>query len=315
MTDDRPFDFEGLLESSESTQIVDATRFRQAAKLQQQRDQAYLIVIAGPHVGKMFKIEKEETMVGRSSRADLFVQDVGISRMHARIFSQGSDVFVEDLQSANGTYLNGNIVTSQQRLQDGDKITLGSTTILKFTYHDELDENFQQQMFDAALRDGLTKAFNKSYFITQLQTEFAFALRHGTALSLIMFDVDHFKPVNDNYGHLAGDAVLIKLAELTAASLRSEDIFARYGGEEFAVICRGINSQQAGMLAERLRKVVNSTPFFYDGRNIAISISLGVASVLEIGARNHEELIAAADAALYDAKNAGRNRVMIAQTI
>lgn len=316
MTDDRPLDFEGLIESSESTQIVDANRFRQAARQQQQqRDQAYLIVIAGPHVGKMFKVEKEETTVGRSSSADLFVQDVGISRMHARIFTSGSDIFVEDLQSANGTFLNGIVVGSQQRLQDGDKITLGSTTILKFTYHDELDENFQQQMFDAALRDGLTKAFNKSYFLTQLQTEFAFALRHGTALSLIMYDVDHFKPVNDNYGHLAGDAVLMKLAELTAASLRAEDVFARYGGEEFAIICRGIGSQQAGFLADRLRKVVNSTPFFYDGRNIAISISLGVASIPEIQARTHEELIAAADAALYDAKNAGRNRVMLAQSL
>src|SRR5690606_33178230 len=153
------------------------------------------------------------------STADLFVQDVGISRMHARIFSRGRDIFVEDLESANGTFLNGVVVNNQQRLQDGDKITLGSTTILKFTYHDELDENFQQRMFDAALRDGLTKAFNKSYFLTQLQTEFAFALRHGTALSLIMYDVDHFKPVNDNYGHLAGDAVLMKLAELTSMSL------------------------------------------------------------------------------------------------
>src|SRR5690606_4501307 len=103
-----------------------------------------------------------------------------------------------------------------------------------------LDENFQQQMFDAALRDGLTKAYNKSYFLTQLEIEMAFALRHATPLSLVMFDVDHFKHVNDTYGHLAGDAVLMKLAGLAQASVRAEDVFARYGGEEFAIICRGI---------------------------------------------------------------------------
>ncbi|MBA2664805.1 MAG: GGDEF domain-containing protein [Bradymonadaceae bacterium] len=313
MTDDHPYGFDDLAENSESTQIVDSNMLKQARLQHQERNQAYLIVIAGPHVGKMFKVEKEETSVGRSSKADFFVQDVGISRMHARIFSRGADVLVEDLQSANGTYLNGERVAIPQRLQDGDKITLGSTTILKFTYHDKLDENFQQQMFDAALRDGLTKAFNKSYFITQLQTELAFALRHGTVLSLIMFDVDHFKPVNDNFGHLAGDAVLIKLSNLATASLRTEDIFARYGGEEFAIICRGIGSQQAALLADRLRQIVANTPFFYDGRNIAITISLGVAAIPELGARNGDELVAAADAALYDAKHAGRNRVMIAQ--
>jgi two-component system, cell cycle response regulator len=312
MNDDYPYGVDDLAENSESTLIVDANMLKQARQLHQQRDQAYLIVISGPHVGKMFKVEREETMLGRSSKADVFVQDVGISRMHARLFLRGPSVYIEDLQSANGTYLNGERVLGSHQLQDGDKITLGSTTILKFTYHDKLDENFQKQMFDAALRDGLTKAYNKSYFLTHIETELAFAIRHNSPLSLVMFDVDHFKHVNDTYGHLAGDAVLVKLAALAQGTLRTEDIFARYGGEEFAIICRGTIGHQAGMLAERIRQIVHGTAFYYDGIHMPITVSLGVACVPDIPARTVEELIAAADGALYDAKRSGRNRVMIA---
>jgi two-component system, cell cycle response regulator len=311
MTDDRQFGADGLTENSESTMIVDTNMLKQARAQYQQRDQAYLIVISGPHVGKMYKIDRQEVTIGRSSQADMHVNDLGISRAHARVQIHGNDVFIEDLQSANGTYLNGDRVLRMQKLADGDKITLGSTTILKFTYHDKLDEHFQKHMFDAALTDGLTKAYNKSYMLNHLGTEVAFALRHRSPLSLIMFDVDHFKHVNDTYGHLAGDAVLVKLSNLAQNSLRTEDVFCRYGGEEFAIICRGILSQQAGMLAERLRLVVQSSQFAYDGLVMPITISLGVAAIPEIQAQTPEELIAAADAALYDAKRAGRNRVML----
>lgn len=292
--------------------IVDTNMLKQARAQYQARDQAYLIVISGPHVGKMYKIDREEVTVGRSSKADMHVNDLGISRAHARVMIRGDEVFIEDLQSANGTYLNGDRLLRPQKLGDGDKITLGSTTILKFTYHDKLDEHFQKHMFDAALTDGLTKAYNKSYLLNHLNTEVSFALRHRSPLSLIMFDVDKFKPVNDTYGHLAGDAILVKLSNLAQNSLRSEDIFARYGGEEFSIVCRGILSQQAGLLAERLRITVQNTQFVYDGIHIPITISLGVAAIPEIHAQTAEELIAAADAALYDAKHAGRNRVMLA---
>ncbi|MFU8805361.1 MAG: diguanylate cyclase [Bradymonadaceae bacterium] len=312
MTDDRHFGSDDLAENSESTMIVDSNMLKQARMKHAARDQAYLIVISGPHVGKMFKIDREQVTVGRSSKADMHVNDLGISRAHARLQARGEDIFIEDLQSANGTYLNGDRLLRQQQLCDGDKITLGSTTILKFTYHDKLDEHFQKHMFDAALTDGLTKAYNKSYLLNHLETEVSFALRHRSPLSLIMFDVDKFKPVNDTYGHLAGDAILVKLSNIAANSLRNEDIFARYGGEEFSIVCRGILSQQAGLLAERLRLVVQNTQFVYDGIHIPITISLGVAAIPEIQCQTKEELIAAADAALYDAKHAGRNRVMLA---
>lgn len=310
MTDDRFDKHHDLAETSEATMIVDASALRRAqAQQQQERDQAYLIVIAGPQVGKMFKIEERETTLGRSSRADLYVNDVGISRAHARLIAYGDDVFVEDLQSANGTYINGELLERRVQLQDGDKITLGSTTILKFTYHDELEETFQKQMFDAALRDGLTGAYNKNYLMNHLNTEMAFALRHGTPLCVIMFDVDKFKPVNDTYGHLAGDAILKRLAEISQATLRSDDVFARYGGEEFTIVSRGSTLEQGQIVANRLRQIVERTNFIYEGQHIPITISLGVAALPDIFARTSEELIDAADKALYQAKNTGRNRV------
>jgi two-component system, cell cycle response regulator len=312
MTDHR-FDDDDASDPSEATMIVDTRDLKQAAAQQQtERDQAYLIVMSGPHVGKMFKVDKDETTIGRSTKADMYVNDVGISRRHARLIIWGEDVFVEDLESANGTYLNGELLSRRVQLQDGDKITLGSSTILKFTYHDRLDEDFQKQMFDAALRDGLTGAYNKNFLINHLTTEVAFALRNGTALSVIMFDVDHFKPVNDNHGHLAGDSILKRLAEISLATLRTEDVFARYGGEEFTIVSRGIDMERAAIIAERLRQIVQNTTFVFDGKHIPITISLGVAALPEIPAQTSDDLIGAADKALYASKHGGRNRVSVA---
>ena len=164
------------------------------------------------------------------------------SRASTRSWSSSTDhVVLEDLGSTNGTYCNGLKVDTKE-LADGDKILVGSTTILKFTYHDNLDEIFQKQMYESALRDGLTKAFNKRYFTDRLESEFTFSTRHMTPLTLVLFDIDHFKNVNDTFGHPAGDYVLTELSNMMAASLRAEDIFARYGGEEFAIVCRGSDS-------------------------------------------------------------------------
>src|SRR5678815_1004224 len=192
-----------------------------------------------------------------------------------------------------------------------DRIRIGTTTILKFTYHDHLDESFQQQMYDAALRDGLTKAYNKKYFLDRLETEIAYARRHRTERSVLMFDVDHFKKVNDTHGHLAGDTVLVRVAKLAQGTIRTEDIFARYGGEEFAVLCRGVKRDSAAVLAERLRSLVDGTVMEHEGQRMPVTISIGVAAYPDIDVENGLDLVAAADAALYEAKRGGRNRVVL----
>jgi diguanylate cyclase (GGDEF)-like protein len=166
-------------------------------------------------------------------------------------------------------------------------------------------------MIDAALRDGLTHAYNKKFFQDRLETEFAYARRHKTMLSLVMFDVDYFKRVNDTYGHLAGDAVLVHLARITQSTIRTEDVLARYGGEEFAVICRGIALLNAGVLGERLRVRVEQENFDYQGTRLPVTISVGVAALPEANVGAPADLVRDADKALYEAKRSGRNRVCL----
>jgi len=276
----------------------------------QDRDRAYLIVLAGNNVGEMYKIAKSETLIGRGSQADIHVIDDGISRRHAMIAHKGTEITIKDLGSTNGTFCNGERVGEEKALSDGDKIQVGSTTILKFTFHDSLDESFQRQMYESALRDGLTKVFNKKYFQDRLESEFAYAVRHSSPLSLVMFDIDHFKNINDTYGHLAGDYALVTLSNVVAQTIRQEDVFARYGGEEFAVICRGVDLQGASAFGERIRRIVQAQLFLYQETEIRVTISVGVATVPDVGMREPAELIALADEALYEAKRGGRNRVV-----
>src|SRR3954466_13189243 len=187
------------------------------------RDRAYLVVLAGASVGEMYKVEGDKTVIGRGQKAQVRLLDDGISREHAQVVVEGNRIFLEDLGSTNGTFCNG-LKVDRRELADGDKILVGSTTILKFTYHDNLDEIFQKQMYESALRDGLTKAFNKRYFTDRLESEFTFSTRHMTPLTLVLFDIDHFKNVNDNFGHPAGDHILAELSNLMGTSLRTEDV-------------------------------------------------------------------------------------------
>jgi diguanylate cyclase (GGDEF)-like protein len=277
---------------------------------QTKRDRPFLIVIGGMNVGEMFPLRQREIIVGRARDATVRFDDDGVSRYHARILCGDQEVTIEDLRSANGTLVNGTRLVSARALADGDKITLGSITILKFTYSDDLDENFQRRMLDASLRDGLTKAYNKSYFLERLDKELTFARRHATALSLVMIDVDHFKKLNDTHGHPAGDAVLVFMARAVMDALRKEDVFARYGGEEFAVICRGIDGANACRAAERLRQLVASLHVDHAGRDLTFTVSVGVADWQDMQAETPASLLSAADAALYEAKRGGRNRVV-----
>jgi two-component system, cell cycle response regulator len=278
-----------------------------------ERDRAVLIVIRGFNVGEMYKLTKLELIVGRGAHADVEILDDGISRRHAAIRFAEERVWLADLGSRNGTWVNGARIEDPVELRDGDKIQLSSSTILKFTYADRLDESFQRRMYESSLRDSLTKAFNKKYFLDRLEREFRFAKRHHQPLSLVMLDADDFKALNDRHGHLAGDAVLVELAAEVHRAIRTEDVFARFGGEEFAVVCRATDPAGAAIFAERLRAAVEQQPIAYDGQEIRVTISLGVAG-LTADHMDSMALLAAADEALYAAKRAGKNRVHVAGT-
>lgn len=274
------------------------------------RDKAYLIVIAGSNVGEMHKIEADTTVLGRSIDANIRLTDDGISRHHCRIRMEDGRLFVEDLGSRNGLFCNG-ARASHHELQDGDKIQLGKTTILKFSYQDDLEENFQKQMLESALTDGLTGAYNKRYFMERLDSEVKFSLRHKVSLGLMIMDLDKFKLVNDTYGHLAGDTVLVKFAELMHESIRNEDVFARYGGEEFAIITRAIPRPDVFRFADRLRQETSELQIVSEGIHIPVTVSIGLATLPEDQATGPMDLIKIADSMLYEAKRSGRNRVMM----
>ncbi len=277
---------------------------------EQKRTLAYLVALAGVSAGEMFKLEEARTVVGRGTKVNVRLNDEGVSREHCAFVREGDKVTLVDLGSTNGTYCNG-IKVDRKQLTDGDKVMVGSTSILKFTYHDQLDEVFQRQMYESALRDGLTKVFNKKYFIDYLAKEFAFALRHGGPLALIFLDIDYFKKINDAHGHPAGDFVLSELSRMMTELLRTEDVLARFGGEEFTILCRGSDLKGALIVAERLRTAVHERRFTFGGKDIPVTISLGVAAVPENGVNDHAGFLAAADKALYEAKRTGRNRICV----
>jgi len=270
---------------------------------------AYLVLLAGGNVGEMFRLSGTQ-ILGRSHNVDLRILGDGTSRKHARLITSGNSVLIEDLGSTNGTFVNGERIV-QHVLKDGDKIQIGKSIVLKFTYQDNFEEDFQRHMYESASRDALTRVFNKRYFTEQIAVEFSFAQRHGQPLTLLIIDLDRFKNVNDSYGHPAGDFVLSELSRLVSNTVRSEDVFARYGGEEFVILARNTDVQSACQLAERIRKLIAEHVFSYGKHEIKITTSIGVAANSSIDIDISEELIEAADKAMYKAKLNGRNRVEI----
>lgn len=269
---------------------------------------ACLLVLAGRDAGRIVPLETRETLIGRSAAAHLRLSDHGISRKHALILRRGDDWVAQDLGSSNGTLVNGDVV-EEMVLRDGDRIQLGPGTVLKFTFHDAADEEFQKNLLAAAQRDGLTRTYNRRYLMEWLAAEAAYAKRSKKSLSVLMLDLDHFKHINDQHGHPAGDAVLTRFADVVSGALRKEDVLARYGGEEFVVVCRGETEDGARQLAERLRKLIESSLFQADQRRFSVTASIGIAGLTQ-EISSAEDLIAASDAALYAAKNKGRNCVV-----
>ncbi len=273
------------------------------------RDRAFLLRLDGAHAGRGFSLGADAVQIGRHPTTDLTLQDRGVSRIHARIYHQHGVHWIEDLGSRNGTYVQGRPI-DHCVLEDGDWVQLGPRASFRFAFVDARQEQVLQRLYDSSTRDALTGAYNRSHFDERLQAEVAYALRHGTALSLVMLDIDHFKRVNDRYGHQAGDAVLRHLTGTAQVRLRTEDVFARYGGEEFAVILRGIDLNGAARVGERVRSTLGSSVVFFEGNHIPVSVSAGCASLDCSEERSAAALIRAADRRLYQAKRAGRNRVV-----
>ena len=292
----------------ERTAIVSLSELR-ASPRKLSKDRHLLVRVKGAELGRVSRLPPEPFRIGRSQDCELWLGDDGVSRKHARIFQEANTYLIEDTESANGTFVQGQRV-SRQVLRDGDVIQFGPTAVFRYTITDESQEALLQQLYDASVTDALTGAHNREHFDTQMRSELSYARRHKVDVSLAFFDVDHFKKVNDTYGHQGGDAVLVALANTIRGMIRNEDVFARYGGEEFALILRGIDGVGANTVGERLRERVDAMRVNFESRVLKVTVSVGCASFAELEDKTPEALVSTADKRLYAAKHAGRNRVV-----
>jgi diguanylate cyclase (GGDEF)-like protein len=268
--------------------------------------EACLVVIYGMELGKKFNLDNPSLIIGRSSKCDVQIDQESVSRNHCKLINTGKSVLVRDLGSTNGTYVNDDPV-DEHVLRDGDLIKVGRT-IFKFLTGGNIENAYHEEIYRLTTVDGLTQIYNKRYFMEVLEREISRSHRYGRELSLIMFDIDHFKNVNDTYGHLAGDHVLKHLASVIKQRIRREDIMARYGGEEFAIILPEIDNYNSRQFAEKIRRLVEKTVFKFEDTVIPVTISIGVATS-NVDTNAPEEFIKLSDENLYEAKRRGRNCV------
>ncbi|MBW8367905.1 MAG: GGDEF domain-containing protein [Arenimonas sp.] len=269
---------------------------------------AFGVVIHGAGLGKRADIDATPVVVGRSQEADLHIPHKSVSRQHCEIWRQDDTYRIRDLGATNRTRVNEQPVT-EATLADGDHVTLGES-ILKFISHSSVEAHYHEEVYQLATHDALTELYNRRHFIELVDKEIARAHRHGRPLVMCIIDVDLFKPVNDSFGHVAGDGVLRQLAAVVRGFVRGEDIAARIGGEEFAVLLPESDLASARAFAERLREAVAASEFLLGGEPRKITISVGIAD-LDPARAERGALMQAADAALYRAKEAGRNRVWV----
>jgi two-component system cell cycle response regulator len=170
------------------------------------------------------------------------------------------------------------------------------------------------QLTEISKKDPLTDVFNRRYLFERLEVEFARSVRKGTPLSIVLLDIDHFKRINDDFGHQAGDATLISIGRLLKESLRGQDLVGRYGGEEFLVVLPETDQEGSRLVAERIRSAVGDHAFQGVGqRHVTASLGAAVRAPGDTSTRGVEALIAQADQALYEAKDSGRDRVICYQ--
>jgi diguanylate cyclase (GGDEF)-like protein len=267
-----------------------------------------LVQIHGPELGKKYVLDEGESTLGRDEHNHIVVDLDNVSRRHARILGHQGRMYVEDLGSTNGTYLNDEEVRQAQPLRSGDLIKVGGS-IFKFLDGDNIEMQYHETIYTLTIADGLTGVNNKRYFLEYLDREMGRSHRYHRALSLLMFDIDHFKQINDVHGHLAGDSVLRELAQSVKRMVRREQCFARYGGEEFALVMPEDGPEKARLFAEKIRRLIEEKAFLFEGKQIPVTVSIGVAD-MTADMTEPTHFIKIADANLYRAKKSGRNRVV-----
>ncbi len=273
-----------------------------------------IVVLMGPpgYPGKQYAITQTDLVIGRSIECQVYIDDKSLSRSHAKFAVVGPEVSIIDLGSTNKTIVNGDVLPplTAYRLKNNDQIKTGNV-IFKFLEKGSIEAMSNQAMYEKAQKDALTGAFSKGALLEKGPEAMKRAEVLNEDLSIVTFDIDHFKKINDNYGHPGGDYVLKELCRVVISKLiRANDYFARYGGEEFVLLLSGSTNKVAGEVAERIRQTIETTEFVFENKKIPVTISVGVATRLPTETE-WTQIYDRADKALYNSKQTGRNRVTI----
>ena len=262
----------------------------------------------GPGMGARYPLGDSPLVIGRGGDCEIRINDHSVSRRHARIQPGADGYYAVDLQSTNGTFVN-DVPASMCKLKDGDYLRAGNC-IYRFLAGGNVEAEYHEEIYRLTIIDALTEIHNKRYLLEFLDRELARSARYGRPLAFVLFDIDLFKSINDELGHLGGDFTLREMAACVKAVIRKEELFARYGGEEFAVVLPETTPEGAQRVGERIRSLVANHPFQYEGKPYRVTISLGIASTVGDASLTPAELIRQADDRLYQAKREGRNRVV-----
>jgi two-component system, cell cycle response regulator len=260
-------------------------------------------------IGVRYLLNDKPVLLGRGEECEIRIQDHSVSRRHARIQPQPEGFVVIDLNSTNGTFINDKQIPEGQVLSDGDYLRIGNC-IYRYLAGGNVEAEYHEEIYRLTIIDALTQIHNHRYLIDFLEREVLRSARHNRPLSVMMFDIDKFKSINDNLGHLGGDFALRELAGLVRKTVRREDLFARYGGEEFCVVLVETNAQQAGEAGERIRSLVEAHPFRFEDKLFNLTISVGIAELIPNCPATPHDLLRRADENLFSAKRSGRNRVV-----
>ncbi len=267
---------------------------------------ACLVVLQGQRLGQRIDLADEGLIIGRSPEADFQILERSVSREHCRISREPAGYRIKDLDSTNKTFLNDQPIIEAE-LKDGDHIAVGSC-VLKFMDRSSVEARYHEEIYQLATADPLTDLYNRRQFIELIEKELARAANHKRPLTLLIIDLDHFKPINDQFGHPTGDAVLKKVALVLRGHAREEFITARIGGEEFAVVLPEHDVAQAAAFAESLREAIATLDLAIPNGPSRVTVSIGVAA-WQRGMLITGDLMRAADQQLYRAKQGGRNTV------
>lgn len=274
-----------------------------------------LIRYVGHPIGELIVLPARGLTIGRSHENLLWLDQPEVSRRHARLDVAVGGVTVElrDLESTNGLFVNGRKAEALKApllLHHGDVIRFGGQAF-KLKRLDPLERQFHEEVVAQTTVDSLTGVHSRATLLHQLEKYHELARRHQRPLSVVLADLDHFKRVNDTYGHAAGDQVLRIFGGLLLGRLRGSDHVGRLGGEEFLMVLPETTASMAQGVAEALRISLEKEIIEHQDRVFHVTCSLGVAQLLP-GEADGGAMLARADAALYTAKSSGRNRTALA---